>query len=168
MLRPLPPVTPAGTLTNEFTAGPFNLNVFFQGSFGGQVLNGPAINTKNVNTFSNQTTDALDRWTPTNTNTNVPRANANRPRELYDVHIEDGSFIRLQNVTVGYRLPPRLIRGMEGARLYVTGQNLKVWTKYTGFDPEVNSFGGDARARGIDLGAYPRARTWNFGANVTF
>jgi TonB-linked SusC/RagA family outer membrane protein len=157
-----------GGLTNEFTAGPFNLNVFFQGSFGGQVLNGPAINTKNVNTFSNQTADALNRWTPQNTNTDVPRANANRPREVYDVHIEDGSFVRLQTVTLAYRIPSRLARGLNNARVYVTGQNLHVWTKYTGFDPEVNSFGGDARARGIDLGAYPRARVWNLGANLTF
>jgi TonB-dependent starch-binding outer membrane protein SusC len=157
-----------GGLSNEFTAGRFNLNVFFQGSFGNEVLNGPAINIRNVNTFSNQTADALNRWTPTNTNTTVPRANANRPREVYDVHVEDGSFVRLASLTLGYRLPERLVRGVSSARLFVTGQNLWVSTDYSGFDPEVNSFGGDARARGIDLGAYPRARVWNFGANVTF
>jgi len=157
-----------GGLTNEFTAGPFNLNVFLQGSFGNEVLNGPAINTRNVSNLSNQTTDALNRWTPTNTNTNVPRANVNRPRELYDVHVEDGSFIRLQSLSLGYQIPSRLLRGVENARLVVTGQNLHVWTKYTGFDPEVNSFGGDARARGIDLGAYPRARIWNVGLTTTF
>jgi TonB-linked SusC/RagA family outer membrane protein len=157
-----------GGLTNEFTAGPFNLNVFFNGSFGNEVLNGPAINIRNVNTFSNQTADARNRWTPTNTNTNVPRANANRPREVYDVHVEDGSFIRLQSLTLGYRVPERFARGLNNARIYVTGQNLWLSTDYSGFDPEVNSFGGDARARGIDLGAYPRARIWSLGANVTF
>jgi TonB-dependent starch-binding outer membrane protein SusC len=157
-----------GGLTNDFTVGPFNLNVFFQGSFGNEILNGPAINIRNVNTFSNQTADALNRWTPTNTNTDVPRANANRPREVYDVHVEDGSFVRLQSLTLGYRLPARFARGLSSARVYVTGQNLWTSTDYTGFDPEVNSFGGDARARGIDLGAYPRAKVWNFGANVTF
>jgi hypothetical protein len=157
-----------GGLTNDFTFGRFNLNVFLQGSRGNKVLNGPAINIRNVNTFSNQTTDALRRWTPTNTNTNVPRANYNRPREVYDVHVEDGSFLRLQTVTLGYAIPGGLIPRTSGARVFVTGQNLHVWTKYTGFDPEVNSFGGDARARGIDLGAYPRARSWNFGVNVSF
>ena len=157
-----------GGLTNEFTAGPFNMNVFFQGSFGGEILNGPAINSRNVSNLSNQTIDALNRWTPTNTNTNVPRANVNRPRELYDVHVEDGSFIRLQSLSIGYRLPSNLFRGAENARLVVTGQNLKVWSDYTGFDPEVNSFGGDARARGVDLGAYPRARIWNVGLSTTF
>jgi TonB-dependent starch-binding outer membrane protein SusC len=157
-----------GGFTNEFTAGPFNLNVFLQGSFGNKVLNGPAINTRNVSNLSNQTADALNRWTPTNTNTNVPRANVNRPRELYDVHVESGSFVRLQSLSLGYRLPPQLVAGAENARVVVTGQNLHLWTDYSGYDPEVNSFGGDARARGIDLGAYPRARIWNVGLSLTY
>jgi hypothetical protein len=92
----------------------------------------------------------------------------NRPRELYDVHVEDGSFIRLQSLSIGYTLPSRLIRGAENTRLVLTGQNLHVWTKYSGFDPEVNSFGGDARARGVDLGSYPRARIWNLGLSTQF
>ena len=157
-----------GGFTNEFNYGPFNMNVFLQGSFGNEILNGPAINTRNVSNLSNQTVDALRRWTPTNTNTNVPRANVNRPRELYDVHVEDGSFIRLQSLTLAYQLPTRLIGPAQSARIVVTGQNLKTWTDYSGFDPEVNSFGGDARARGVDLGAYPRARTWNFGFSMVY
>jgi hypothetical protein len=157
-----------GGLSNDFTAGPVNVNVFLQGSFGNEILNGPAINDRNVSNLSNQTTDALNRWTPTNTNTNVPRANVNRPRELYDVHVEDGSFIRLQSLSIAYRLPERLVPRADNARVVLTGQNLHVWTDYSGFDPEVNSFGGDARARGIDLGAYPRARSWTLGLNLTF
>jgi len=157
-----------GGFTNEFNVGPFNANVFFQGSFGNEILNGPAINTRNVSNLSNQTVDALRRWTPTNTNTNVPRANVNRPRELYDVHVEDGSYIRLQSLSLAYRLPSSLIKNAESARIVVTGQNLLTWTDYSGFDPEVNSFGGDARARGVDLGAYPRARTWNFGFSLIY
>ena len=157
-----------GGLTNDFSLGPIELNVFLQGSYGGEVLNGPAINLRNVNPLSNQSTAALDRWTPQNTDTEVPRANSVRPREIYDVHVEDGSFVRLQDVTLGYRIPHRLIPGATNARLYVSGQNLHVWTSYTGYDPEVNSFGGNAISRGIDLGAYPRARTWNVGLRATF
>jgi TonB-linked SusC/RagA family outer membrane protein len=157
-----------GGLTNDFTFGPVNVNVFFQGSFGNEVLDAPAINIRNINTFSNQTTDALNRWTPTNTNTDIPRANANRPREIYDVHVEDGSYIRLQSLTVGYTLPSTLIPGSNNARIFLTGQNLHVWTKYKGFDPESNSFGGNPASRGIDLGAYPRARVWNLGVNLSF
>ena len=106
-----------GGLTNEFTAGPFNVNVFLQGSFGDEVLNGPAINDRNVSNLSNQTTDALNRWTPTNTNTNIPRANVNRPRELYDVHVEDGCFIRLQSLVVRVSAPgdARRRRGQRAA-----------------------------------------------------
>jgi TonB-linked SusC/RagA family outer membrane protein len=157
-----------GGFTNDFNYGPLNLNVFFQGSLGNEVLNGPAINIRNVNTFSNQTTDALNRWTPQNTNTDVPRANANRPRDIYDIHVEDGSYLRLQSVTLGYQLPAGLIPSTSNARVYLTGQNLHVWTSYSGFDPEANSFGGDARSRGIDLGAYPRARSWNLGISLSF
>jgi TonB-linked SusC/RagA family outer membrane protein len=157
-----------GGLSNTVKSGPFEVSAFLQFSQGGEVLNAPAINMKNVNTFSNQTVDALRRWTPANTNTSVPRANADRPREVYDVHIEDGSYLRLQTVTLAYQVPPRLIPSSESARVYVTGQNLKVWTKYTGFDPEVNSFGADATAPGVDAGSYPKARSYSVGVNVAF
>jgi hypothetical protein len=82
--------------------------------------------------------------------------------------IEDASFVRLQNVTLGYQLPKLGFVPVETARLYLTGQNLFVLTRYTGFDPEVNGVGGDPRLPGVDVGAYPRARTWNTGLNVTF
>jgi TonB-dependent starch-binding outer membrane protein SusC len=157
-----------GGLSNNIGLGRFELNGFFQFSYGAEIMNAAAINMKQVNTFSNNTVDALRRWTPTNTNTDVPRANADRPRELYDVHVEDGSFVRLQTLTLGYRVPESLIRGASSARLYVTGQNLKVWTDYTGFDPEVNSFGGDATAPGVDAGSYPKPRTVTLGVNLTF
>jgi TonB-linked SusC/RagA family outer membrane protein len=157
-----------GGLQNDVTVGPLRLNVFLQGSYGGRVLNAPAINIRNVNILANQTTDALRRWTPTNTATDVPRANAVRPREIYDVHAEDASFLRLQSVTLGYQLPARLVRGTKSARVYVQGDNLQVWTKYKGFDPESNSFGGNAVSRGIDLGSYPRPRSVTAGLNLNF
>jgi TonB-linked SusC/RagA family outer membrane protein len=156
-----------GGLQNDLSVGPFRLNVFLQGSYGAEVLNAPAINIRAVSTRSNQTTDALRRWTPQNTNTDIPRASATRPREIYDVHVEDGSFLRLQSMTLGYQLPERLVRGASNARVYITGENLHVWTRYKGYDPEVNSFGGNAISRGIDLGAYPRARLWTGGISLT-
>jgi hypothetical protein len=110
----------------------------------------------------------LDRWTPENTNTDVPRANNARPRRLYSSLVEDGSYLRLSNLTLGYQLPERVVPGASSAELYLTGQNLFVITDYTGFDPEVNSIGGDSRLRGVDSGAYPRSRVWNVGANITF
>jgi hypothetical protein len=105
---------------------------------------------------------ALDRWTPEHTNTTVPRANARRiVSRTYSTTIEDGSFLRLQTITLGYDIPQRLIPGaaVGGARLLVTGQNLWITTRYSGYDPE---------QRAVDFGGYPRARTWNVGLNVTF
>ncbi|MEO5590745.1 MAG: TonB-dependent receptor [Gemmatimonadaceae bacterium] len=157
-----------GGLQNNITVGAFSLNVFLNGSKGGRVLNAPAINLRNINILSNQTADALNRWTPENTNTNIPRANAARPREIYDVHVEDASFLRLQTLSLGYKLPDRLFPGTSSAQLTVTGENLKVWTKYKGYDPEVNSFGGNSVSRGIDLGAYPRAKRVSAGINLSF
>jgi len=117
---------------------------------------------------NNERKTALNRWTPTNTNTDIPRANQNRPRRLYSTLVEDGSYIRLQSVTLGFQIPPGIIPRVTSAHLYITGQNLLVATRYSGFDPDVNSMGGDARFGGIDIGAYPRSRVWNFGINATF
>jgi hypothetical protein len=118
--------------------------------------------------FLNERADVLNRWTPTNTNTTIPRANNARPRRLYSTFVEDGSFLRLQTITLGYQMPSGFIPGTRTARLYLTGQNLFVLSSYSGFDPEVNSIGGDSRYRGVDSGAYPRARVVNFGMTVTF
>jgi TonB-dependent starch-binding outer membrane protein SusC len=76
--------------------------------------------------------------------------------------------VRLQSLSLGYTVPPALIPQAKSARVYVEGRNLAVWTEYSGYDPEVNSFGGDATAPGVDAGAYPKARSWNFGVNLTF
>jgi hypothetical protein len=98
----------------------------------------------------------------------VPRANNTRPRRLYSTLVENGSYFRLQSLTFGYELPARLVPRAQTARLFVTGQNVFVSTNYSGFDPDVNSSGGDARIGGADVGAYPRTRTWNVGASVTY
>ena len=117
---------------------------------------------------ANERTCVLDRWTPTHINTDVPRPNRDRARLLYNTFVEDGSYLRLQTLTLGYELPAGLIPGTVATRLYVTAQNLFTITGYSGFDPDVNSEGGDARFGLIDIGAYPRQRVWNFGLTTTF
>jgi hypothetical protein len=118
---------------------------------------------------ANERTCVLDHWDSTHTNTMVPRPNRDRPRSLYSTFVEDGSYLRLQTLTLGYDLPPGLLfRGAASARVYVTGQNLFTITGYSGFDPDVNSQGGDPRYGLIDIGAYPRSRVWNFGVRATF
>src|SRR5207237_10500762 len=83
--------------------------------------------------------------------------------------IEDGSFLRLGEITLGYRLPSRLVQmsGLDEARLYVSGRNLKTWTKYSGYNPDVSSSGTAANVvTGVDYYAYPLARTFSLGLSA--
>jgi TonB-linked SusC/RagA family outer membrane protein len=157
-----------GGFSNSFTYGPFSLDATITFVSGNKILNaGNAYGTLAKGELNERRT-VLNRWTPQNTNTLVPRANISRQRRVYSTLVEDGSYIRLQTVTLGYAIPTRFLRGAESARLFLTGQNLWIETDYSGFDPDVNSMGGDARFGGTDIGAYPRTRTWNVGVAVTF
>jgi len=83
--------------------------------------------------------------------------------------IEDGSFLRLNNLTVGYTLPAKLTKKMyiQKLRFYASGYNLFIWTKYTGYDPEVDSRRSSPATPGVDYSAYPKSRSFNFGVNLT-
>jgi TonB-dependent starch-binding outer membrane protein SusC len=163
-----------GGFTNNLAYGPVSLDAFFNFTQGNKVVNQTAQRTSLLKGVFNERKAVLDYWTPQNTDTEVPRPNAARVNRLYSTLIEDGSFVRLQALTLGYVVPERLIPGANAARLYLTGQNLWVSTKYSGFDPEVSSNGGAANnttnntARGVDASAYPRSRIWNLGVNLTF
>jgi hypothetical protein len=87
---------------------------------------------------------------------------------MMSYNVEDGSFLRLNTLTLGYTFPKRMVRkaGISNLRLYVTGYNLWLLTKYTGYDPEVNTMSG--LTPGIDCNTYPRSRTYTFGVNLTF
>ena len=157
-----------GGFTNNFTYGPFSLEAFINFTLGNDVVNASNAFLRNSTGALNERTDVLNRWSEDNTDTDIPRANSNRKTLLYSTLVEDGSFARLQTLTFGYRLPANLVPRTQDVRLYVTGQNLWLWTDYTGFDPEVNSLNGNPATRGLDVGAYPRARVWNVGLNATF
>jgi TonB-dependent starch-binding outer membrane protein SusC len=157
-----------GGVNNGFNYGPLSLDAFVNFSYGNKVANLGRVFTEMSTGFLNENERVLNRWTPTNTNTDIPRANNARQRLLYSPFIEDGSFLRLQSLTLGYQVPQGLVPGTSSARLFLTGQNLLTLSGYSGFDPEVNSLGGDARFAGLDVGAFPRARIWNVGVNVTF
>ena len=121
--------------------------------------------------YDNKYTYALNRWQQPGDITNEPRASfdgTSGGNEVSDRFIEDGSYLRIQEITLSWKLPPHLLagRGLDNAKLYVSGHNLHNFTKYTGYDPDVNSNGATAN---IDLGtdyyAYPRARTFTFGVS---
>ena len=89
---------------------------------------------------------------------------------MSDLYVEDGSYIRLQNISLAYTLPKRLIRPLklQNVKVYMNLQNVYTWTKYDGYDPEVGAMYGDALMTGLDYGRYPSPRIYTFGLNVQF
>jgi TonB-linked SusC/RagA family outer membrane protein len=148
-----------------------DVSLFFRGSQGNKVRNlqqaEMADGVGNYNQVANILTDS---WSPSNTSATRPVIDATREFANYfrrsDFFIEDGSFVRLQNVSVGYRLPTT--KFLRSARVYVSGQNVLLFTKYKGFDPEVNNGGQSNLNRGDDYDAYPRPRTITMGVQLGF
>lgn len=156
-------------VTNNFTAGGFSLSIFLQGVQGQDVLNLNRYELESGITTTNKLKTVVNRWTPTNTDTNIPRAGSTIRRStgiVSDV-LEDGSFLRIKTVTLGYTLP-KFGKAIKSASVYVTGQNLVTFTKYTGFDPEVNSFGRDNLSLNTDYNAFPSTRTFIAGLKLGF
>ncbi|SEG05912.1 SusC/RagA family TonB-linked outer membrane protein [Sphingobacterium lactis] len=149
----------------------FDLNLFFQGVQGNKLFNGMKFTTLNAGAGQqyNLLEGVLDAWTPENKTNDLPRVslrdNNKNFSETSDFYVEDGSYLRLKNLTLGYTLPAGLTERMRlnKVRLYVTGNNVFTLTKYSGFDPEVgmDSFG-------MDSGRYPQARAFIFGLNIGF
>jgi TonB-linked SusC/RagA family outer membrane protein len=160
-------------LTNTFSWKRFDLNIFFQGSYGNDIYNATRIDLEGMFDSKNQSTAVLRRWTPDNTDTDIPRAvgkgNVDNVRNSTRF-VEDGSYLRLKAATLSYNFNPELLKKLrlQKLSLYATGQNLLTFTNYSGFDPEVNAFGTSATELGIDYGTYPQARTVTFGINVEF
>jgi hypothetical protein len=115
----------------------------------------------------NQTTDMLRRWKQPGDVTDMPRVGDSYKSSRF---IENGSFCRIKNVTLGYNFPKEMISKikMKTLRLFVIGQNLGTFTSYSGMDPEVNYYGNDNIIMGTDFFTYPQARSILFGLNVGF
>ena len=157
-----------GGIDNTIAYGRFSLDAFVNFTIGNKIINGGNAYGSLAIMQANARRTGLDRWTPTDTNTTIPRANQGRARLLYSTLVESGSYLRLQTLTLGYQLPASILPRATAARLFLTGQNLFTITGYSGFDPDVNSMGSDPKFGGIDIGAYPRARIWNLGVSATF
>jgi TonB-linked SusC/RagA family outer membrane protein len=160
-----------GGISNTFSYKGVDLTIFFQGVSGNKILNANRFELEYLNGTTNQDRDMLNRWTPTHTNTDIPRAATTRPANRISTRqIEDGSYLRLKNVQLAYNLPSVALKNLhvQSVRLYVTAQNFATWTKYSGYDPEVNRFGQDSRSQGFDYASYPAAKTLLFGLNVNF
>lgn len=163
-----------GGFSNNFTYKGFDLNVFFQWSYGSDILNANRLifegNTRNQ-TYLNQYASYNDRWSADNPTSDIPRTRGYTGAigGYSSAVVEDGSFLRLKTVSFGYNFESELLKKLrlKSMRFYVSGQNLITWTKYSGSDPEVNSY-GSALTSGFDFSSYPRARTLVFGTNISF
>lgn len=162
-----------GGFTNTFTYRNFDLRGFLQFSQGNQVFNMMRIFSDDGGwTYDNKTTHVLDRWQKPGDITDEPRMSydgTSGARVMSTRMVEDGSFVRLGEVTLGYRLPDRLtaMTRMENAKIFVSGRNLHTWTKYTGYNPDVNSAGLLSNVvMGVDFYAYPLARTFTVGVSA--
>jgi hypothetical protein len=158
--------------TNNLTYKRWDLNIFIQGSQGNDIYNATRVDLEGMFDSKNQSVAVLDRWTPENPETDIPRAT---PGIYYNVKpstrfVEDGSYLRLKSITLNYRILEKggKIKGIQRVAVYVTGQNLLTFTKYSGFDPEVNAYGNNAVNLGVDYGTYPQARSLVVGFNVEF
>ncbi|MBA4140337.1 MAG: TonB-dependent receptor, partial [Segetibacter sp.] len=146
----------------NYQAFDFSFNTY--GTAGGKIYNGKK--AARVDPRDNIETEVvLNRWTPNNRNTNIPRANLNQlPASTY--FLEKGDFWRINNLTLGYAIPKSALSryNIQRLRVYATVQNLATITGYSGFTPEI--LGGGTLAGGIELGIYPTTRTFAFGVNL--
>ena len=147
-----------------------DFSFMFQFQYGNDIYNATRMfNTQSQDERSNQLVEVADRWTPTHASNRVPSAKGYVKYELYSRFIEDGSFLRLKNITLGYTLPKKWTRKayINRLRVYGTAQNLFCFTKYSGYDPEVNMKSSPLMP-GFDWGAYPKSRVFTFGVEVQF
>ena len=141
----------------------FDLSVFFQGVSGADVFD--ATYRQDI-ASGNYPTWVLQRWTGEGTSNTVPTLGDSKNWVCSDMYIQDGSYLRLKNITLGYTLPRQLTNriGISRFRVYARAENLFTWTKYWGFDPEI---GSGSTSLGVDYGVYPQARTYTIGFNVS-
>jgi TonB-linked SusC/RagA family outer membrane protein len=154
--------------TANFNYGAFDLSIFLQGVAGNKIFNAVKYTGLNASIQNyNLLSDAKNAWTPTNTNTSIPRLSASDANgnfgNVSDFYVENGSYLRIKNVTFGYTVPKALVNkiGVRNVRIYADAQNLVTFTKYTGLDPEVG-----INQNGVDLGLYPQSRIILVGINV--
>lgn len=155
-------------LNNSFSYKGFSLDVFLEGKFGFELANFTDIDSENpIDDLRNRQTYVLDRWTPENgTNEHPSFANPSRTYDFNSRIVENASFLRLRNTRLGYAFPNLNVKGISSLTVYASGQNLATWTKYKGYNPDLNSL-GNSNVR-IDYSAYPLAKIYTLGINVKF
>jgi TonB-linked SusC/RagA family outer membrane protein len=166
-------------LTNSFAYKNFTLDIFFQGVQGNQIFNATRILTESMSLPMNQSASVIRRWRNPGDITDMPGVSPNNwdNSAVSSRYVEDGSYVRLKALTVGYTLPKGKLSKLKvsNCMFYLTAENLLTFTKYSGFDPEVSMFNGSNQgatnqntAPGVDYGTYPQSRDIILGVNISF
>ena len=154
------------SMTNNFYFKGFDLTVFLQGVTGNEIFNAVGIGNEGMASAHNQTASVKYRWTGYGTSTSMPRAvygDPNHNARISDRFVENGSYLRVKNITLGYTFPKTLLKkaNIDSARIFLSCENALTLTNYSGFDPEVG-------INGIDWNIYPLSRTFSLGLNFNF
>jgi TonB-dependent starch-binding outer membrane protein SusC len=164
-----------GGLTNTLNYKGFDFSLFLQFSYGNDMFNGSRLFLESLQGGDNQLEAVTRRWKKPGDITDIPRATSDpvkaaQNKQVSSRFIEDGSYLRIKNLTFGYSFNRNLVNKlhMTSLRLYFTCQNLWTFTYYTGLDPEVNYSGDDNTVIGTDFFTYPQARSYNLGVNLKF
>jgi len=160
-------------MTNNFSYKGIDFSFFFQGVFGNEILNLIRRDIEGMAGLANQSVTVIDRSRPGMPDDEIPRATGPDPnsnRRISSRFIEDGTFIRLKNVSLGYTFPKNWMRRVkiQTMRAYISAQNLQTWTDYSGYDPEIGSFNQNPLINGVENGRYPISRSFTAGINVNF
>ena len=163
-----------GGFTSDMSWMGFDLHGFVQFSQGNQIFNAIRVFADDGGRYlDNKFRDVLRRWQNPGDITDQPRASRNGSSGALQVssrYLEDGSYVRLGDLTLGYNVPKGWVRsaGLANGKIYVSGHNLHTWTKYKGLDPEVSNFGNQNVARNQDVAPFPPSRSYFFTLNLSF
>lgn len=168
---PFPSITYGATINLGFKGIDFSAQ--FQGVHGNKVVNAVKFFTYQVaggRNIEEAAANVKDHWTPMNTGARLPDLRSKSYGDISDFYVEDGSYLRLKNIQIGYTLPAKFTgkAGISKLRFYLAAQNLYTWTKYSGVDPEIGKGNEGAIDYAIDRGQYPPAKVFMIGASLTF
>ncbi|SFG69910.1 TonB-linked outer membrane protein, SusC/RagA family [Prevotella sp. KH2C16] len=148
-----------------------SLTLYLQGAVGNQIVNFNKFALESFNGYKNNTIAALNRWTPENPSNVYPRATMKSAGTiLSDHYVEDGTYMRIKDITLTYAFPRKLLQPFlcEGLTIYASLKNFYTFTDYSGYDPEVSRFANDNLSMGADYGSYPMSKSFEFGLKVNF
>ncbi|MEE4287338.1 MAG: TonB-dependent receptor [Mariniphaga sp.] len=157
-----------GGMNNNFSYKNFSLNVFLQWSVGNDILNFDKTQLTLPTGGQNVYTEMVNRWTPENPSNEFPLASTNRQIVFNDYYIEDGSYLKIKNIVLGYTFPKNLVNFADRLFLYSSLNNFITFTNYSGFDPEVSLHGASNLTMGEDYSTYPQSKTVMFGVKIDF